>query len=391
MKEGLRVDGPTQIIEDKIILNFIRDFKEAEWTIPEDFLERSHFDRVIRSLDYTSSPGYPYLLSAPSNRILFKVDENGNPDKDKVDQIYEAVMQRISGMLDADPIRIFIKAEPHKLKKIEAHKYRLISSISVIDQIIDHLLFDTMNDLLVENWPVLPSKVGYSHLLGGWKTIPLQKWMATDKSGWDWTVRPWLLQLVLQCRKELCTKGKNFDRWCELADYRYSQLYSHPEFILSNGHIYKQRVPGVLKSGSVNTITDNSIMQYLLHVRVQLEMNIPITPIYAMGDDVLQIGFPEFRSYLERIGQFCIIKQAAQSNEFAGFEFKDGYIEPLYKGKHAFVLRHVDPKILESLALSYSILYHRSKMGPFIKDLFRQMNVMIFEDRQLDLIVDGEE
>lgn len=392
MREGIRFDGPVRSVEIKLLNSAVQDFAEARWCIPDDFMTRDHFERVVRSINKKSSPGYPYMLRAPTNHVFFKFDSEGNPDAEVMNYVWDILETRVKTRSPADPIRVFIKSEPHKLKKLEDCKYRLISSVAVVDQILDHMLFDSMNNQLVLNWPRLPSKVGYAHVKGGWRAIPTERWVATDKSGWDWTVTPWLLELCLKIRAELCDSvGEKFDLWKSLASYRYEQLFVESRLMTSGGLLFKQRVPGVQKSGCVNTIADNSMMQWILHTRCQIELGLPPTDIYAMGDDVLQTGFPGFRSYLELMGQFCHLKQAALVNEFAGFLFKERYIEPLYKGKHAFNLLHVDPEILDSLALSYCIIYHRSVDRDVVRDLFERMGVWIFPLSVVDLILDGDE
>lgn len=333
------------------------------------------------------------MLRCPTNRVLLGAVEEANKltfSEESVDYLWEIVNVRIANKSEADPIRIFVKPEPHKLKKLEQSRYRLISSVSVVDQIIDHMLFDDMNLTMIDNYPSLPSKVGWSVVKGGWRMIPKVVWMATDKSSWDWTVQPWLLELTLQLRKLLCQGSAHYQQWCDLADYRYQQLYQNPLFILSNGILLRQRRSGIQKSGCVNTIADNSLMQWLLHARICLEMKLPVAPMMATGDDVLQQPFPEFDAYLERMSQFCNIKEAVLMNEFAGMRFGKT-IEPSYFGKHAFNLLHLDPEVAADVALSYPILYHRSYKRDWIRKLFTQMGLEIFPLKVVDIIYDGYE
>lgn len=363
------------------------------WKLPSNFLTYAHFKEAVRNLDMRSSPGLPYMRFAPTNGILFKIDEDGEPDEEVLLRFYEAVKDRILTKGPSDVIRLFIKAEPHKLKKLENHRYRLISSVSVLDQIIDHMLFDNFNDICVDNWPLNPIKVGFSHFKGGWRAIPVsQGWIATDKTSWDWTVMPWMQELCFEIRSRLCdAEGEKFSVWKDLAQYRYNELFSNPTFMTSSGVLLKQRVKGIQKSGSVNTLIDNSLMQWIIHARCQLELNQTITNIFTMGDDVLQEQFPGMDGYFNLMSQFCILKQTTESSEFAGFHYKNGTIEPLYKGKHAFNLLHADPVVLESMALSYSLIYHRSQDKDWMNQTLQNMGVSVFPNEIADLIVDGDE
>lgn len=388
--EDLRQDPPVGL-DRSILLELTRaQYRAVAWELPEDFLQFGHFRRVVCELDWNSSPGYPYLLMATTNRIFFEVDSEGVPSPLGLNRAWEMVQRRLCER-DVDPIRLFIKPEPHKLKKIENKAYRLISSVSVVDQIIDAMLFEPMNKLLTENFMDVPAKVGWSPYTGGWKIIPPCGMMALDKSAWDWTVQGWLVQAELELREMLCkTRGELRSRWLELAKWRYKMLFAHPEFITSGGLVLRQCRTGIMKSGCVNTIASNSIMQSILHNRVCLELGIPVTPLMSMGDDTLQWQIAELQPYLDKLGEYCLVKQAENVSEFAGHRFKGWNVEPVYFGKHAFNILHMDPKNVEQFAASYALLYHRSHKREFMRGVFGRMNVEIPSMVFLDGIFDGE-
>lgn len=360
-------------------------YAAAAWEIPEGWFSREACERAVGRLDWTSSPGYPYLLRAPNNGILFKVLD-GRPSEDMIEWAWAAVQQRAAGAVP-DPIRLFVKPEAHTAKKMAEEKYRLIASVSVIDQIIDHMLFGEMNDRMIANWHLVPSKPGWSIFQGGWRYIPQETWIATDASSWDWTVRPWLLELALELRMSLC---KNLNQqWVDLASARYRELYSSPVFITSGGLKLKQKTPGVLKSGCVNTISDNSMMQALLHVRVSLELGIPVEPIFTMGDDRLQAPMEKEHEYFELTSQYCILKSVKHENEFAGFRFRGRLVDPVHKGKHAYNLLHLNPAVLEQTGLSYVLNYHRSNYAKWFEEFFHEMGVELFPRQVRNYIFDG--
>ncbi|APG75923.1 hypothetical protein 2 [Hubei sobemo-like virus 27] len=351
----------------------------ARWDIPDDFLEETHFLRAVEEVDYKSSPGYPYMVRNPSNSDFFGVvDGVANPARLK--EIWEIVQIRLHKLLlgedDCDYIRLFIKAEPIKEKKLRDHKYRLISSVSVIDQIIDHMLFDPMNHRLYDNWHMVPSKVGWSPYKGGWRIFPTQPLLAIDKSSWDWTVCGWLIEQIVQFRIMLCNNIN--DSWIKLATQRYKCLFLNPLFLTSGGLVLKQKEAGVMKSGCVNTIADNSIMQLLLHLRVSLERGGDVDGLfYTMGDDTVQDEPNDLDDYLSRLNQFSIVKQATNRTEFAGMHFNYSQVEPMYGGKHAFNLLHLDPENEEQVCSSYMLLYHRSKFRGWFESLFEAMNIPV--------------
>lgn len=340
---------------------------------------------AILRLDWSSSPGYPYCLAHTSNRLMFGVNDDGEPDPRICDVVVQQVRERIAER-SCDPIRLFIKPEPHKVRKIVEGRYRLISSVSVIDQLVDHCLFGDLNDRIVENFLHLPSRVGWAPYSGGWSWVPQKGVMAIDKSSWDWTVSPWLLEAMKEVRL-LLEDGDELYR--DLVSWRYSSLFDQPVFVVSNGTLLRQKEAGAMKSGCVNTIVDNSVMQVILHEYVCLQMRVVPMKIWAMGDDTLQEIPERVHEYLALLGRHCIIKQVLQKSEFCGHEFTGDLVEPVYFGKHAFNLLHHLDSVAGDLTRSYSLLYHRSTRKGFISDVLRQMGYYLPDRVWLDHLWDG--
>lgn len=392
-RRGLRQDAMPKALEESVMGRAVKEHESVRWSIPEDFMTRGHYERVLAKLDMKSSPGYPYCIRAPTNRDFLKANEFGEIPEDRKTMLWEIVEDRLRKLLrgefSTDYIRLFIKPEPLKRRKLESHRYRLIASVSIVDQIIDHMLFDDMNEILYSSWDQVPSKVGWSPYVGGWKVIPRKVWLAIDKSSWDWTVHLWLVDLVFKLRQKLCI-NMNQD-WLQLATMRYRILYQNPVFVTSGGVLLRQRNPGVLKSGCVNTIADNSIMQYLLHLRVCHDSGTQPGGFMSMGDDTLQEEPANLDSYMETLQQYCIVKQWSRSNEFAGMLFKGMYVEPQYLGKHAFTILHMKESVAQDIASAYSLLYHRSHYREWIRSLFTEMGFKIPTLGELDLIYDGDD
>lgn len=358
----------------------------VKWAIPDDFLTENHFRRVVMSgIVWNSSPGYPYKRIAGDNAGFFGA-VNGIPNPDRMRLIWQMVQDRLVNR-DCDPIYLFIKQEPLPARKID--RKRLISSVSVIDQIIDHMLFDGFNDAVVANAADGAIKVGWTPHSGGWKLMP-RKGHSIDKSTWDWTMMPWLINLCLRVRELTCLPSPHFDLWLELATWRYGCLFNNPLFVEPGGKLFRQRRPGVMKSGSVVTIIDNSIAQLLLHLRVLDILELDNDGwFWAMGDDTRQKFIANLKRYLEVLSRFCRVRSVTEECEFAGFRFSPGKLEPLYQAKHAYILLHADPKVELDLVQAYSLLYHRSDHRDAVRKL-----VSHFGDPPplivLDEIVDGD-
>nr|UCS96380.1 MAG: RNA-dependent RNA polymerase [Riboviria sp.] len=349
--------------------------------LPEDFMSRQHFDRVVAELDMHSSPGFPYLYEYTNNKALFGVVD-GVFSEERKQAVYDRVVRRLEDR-DSDPIRLFIKPEPHKKTKLEKGQFRLISSVSVIDQILDQMIFGEQNESFLNNYHFTPVKVGWSWMLGGWREVPRANMLACDKSSWDWTVSAWLIELELKVRGNLIVSPLK-DYWLDLARWRYKCLFKDNIFVTSGGLVFRVLKPGLMKSGCVNTIVSNSLMQLLLHVRVSLELGKPIRNLWAMGDDTLQPVMAWGKDYVMRLSRYCILKECNETSEFAGFRWDGRFIEPIYKAKHAFQILHVKPKDFDVFALSYNLLYWRSSFLPEIRELFP------VPDIGFDRIWDGE-
>lgn len=365
--EGIREDFPRSDVEKEMLKIAKSLMLPVQTDLPDDFMQFSHFQRAVKKLNWNASPGYPLMHRFPNNSSLFKV-KDGIPDPERVEMVWNIVQARLSDKT-YDHIRLFVKQEAHKLKKLEQKRWRLISSVSVVDQLIDQMLFSDMNDNMIENWFSTPLKVGWSPIQGGWRLLPAGQALAIDKSSWDWTVKSWIVQMVLELRSSLISEGPNKKQWLELATWRYKCLFTNPTFVTSGGCVMRQKNPGVMKSGCVNTITDNSLMQLLLHLRVCLETDQPIGWIWALGDDTLQAIPKDLDGYLQALNGYCIVKQADKSVEFAGFKYGKT-IEPMYKGKHAYNMLHMDPRYHEDFRRAYQLLYHKSIDKPRMRYLF---------------------
>lgn len=357
----------SQQLKHDIIDEIVDRLKPVKWRIPDDFLEYSHFMRCVNSLDWNSSPGYPYMKQFPDNRALFQV-VNGTPNFNVCDLMYKKVMDQINNK-EADYIRVFIKQEPHTWKKIVQNRYRLIMSVSVVDQLIDQMLFKDLNELMIENHLRIQPKPGWTPLLGGWKIVPKLNVVSTDKSCWDWTMQEWVVEILYQIREKLCLNVT--EQWRELAIWRYKKLFSEAQFILSNGLVLQQRFNGMQKSGCVNTIADNSIAQMILDARICLEQGLAPKLMWTMGDDVLQVRQP--KEYFDRLGQLCILKQVEPFAEFAGMRFNMDRVEPCYHAKHCYNLLHLNPENDQSVAESYSYLYFNSKYRKLMDTIIQEL------------------
>lgn len=197
-----------------------------------------------------------------------------------------------------DPVRVFVKGEPHKIEKLNEGRYRLIMSVSLVDQLVARVLFQAQNKRELLLWRAIPSKPGFGlstdaqasefiDILASDLFISRSELLEhheryvvpTDCSGFDWSVAPWIMEDEMEVRNRLtvgCTDLTRQLRACWLKCLMNSVL------AFSNGALAAQRVPGIQKSGSYNTSSSNS------RVRVMMAYHTGASFACAMGDDALE-------------------------------------------------------------------------------------------------------
>lgn len=205
----------------------------------------------------------------------------------------------------ADPVRLFVKQEPHTLKKLNERRFRLISSVSLVDQIIERLLFGPQNQLEIALWPSIPSKPGMGLSLRSqyeilWSDLRLKDATApaceADISGFDWSIQEWELWADLSIRVDRCLDMHDGLRRLMVNRFRCFMLSC---FQLSDGTLLEQAVPGLMKSGSYCTSSTNSRIRCLMG-------HIIGTPwIIAMGDDSVEAYVPNAPVKYAQLGHTC--------------------------------------------------------------------------------------
>ncbi|AGN49061.1 P1-P2 fusion [Maize yellow dwarf virus RMV] len=197
-----------------------------------------------------------------------------------------------------DPIRLFVKGEPHKQSKLDEGRYRLIMSVSLLDQLVARVLFQNQNKREIALWRAIPSKPGFglstdaqsrefvqnlakqcgvntTELLANWPTYTVP----TDCSGFDWSVADWMLQDDMEVRNRLTRNNTDLTKRLRAC---WLKCISNSVLCLSDGTLLAQRIAGIQKSGSYNTSSSNS------RIRVMAAYHCGATWAMAMGDDALE-------------------------------------------------------------------------------------------------------
>lgn len=301
---------------------------------------------------------------------------------EKIEELRALVWLRLQSLLtdkpSADNIRVFVKPEPHKQQKLDEGRYRLISAVSLIDTMLDRILFGWLAEAAMDNVGRTPCAVGWAPVNSGWRSVRQRfaKSVCLDKSAWDWTVQSWLVEAYHRFVNELALGAP--DWWRKAVHARFTLLFRAAKFQFRNGTVIPQPEVGVMKSGCYLTLLLNSVGQVLIHIAAMLRLGLDpdeATPL-AMGDDTVQDprGIHDLERYvreLENLG--CKVKGAVVRSdvEFAGFQMTDRRCVPAYRKKHLYKLEYATdlPSYLRSMQLLYG---HDHAMHSFFNSVARR-------------------
>lgn len=286
----------------------------------------------------------------------------------------------LAGQEIADDLKVFVKQEPHKEKKILEGRFRLISAVSLIDTFVDRILFGWLGRKVLQTAGRTPCLVGWSPVRGGWiqlndrfKGIPV---VCIDKEAWDWTVPAYLVDMWESFLTELPIGAP--DWWKKMVKTRLKLLFEKPYFQFEDGTRVRQEVKGIMKSGCYLTIILNSLSQSLLHYLTMARLGKPLNykQPYTIGDDTVQESFPELREYVEVMEQLGPVLKGAKVQhfvEFAGFAFDGKTCWPAYWQKHLFNMAHAEH--LSETLKSYQYLYvHEPVMYEFVVRVAKEVD-----------------
>lgn len=355
--------------------------------------KREHFFKMffvaVLDIEMNSVPGICSLARlGTTNKEVFGVDANGHYSIDKLRLIRDEVWHRFDavtqGKTYSDPLKVFIKQEPHKRKKLEDGRLRLIMSVSLIDAFVDRILFMKLAQKIVTNFHKTNIMIGWSPMAGGYRLISSlfsgMKTLSIDKKAWDWTVPYWLLNSIKRVILHLAVDKP--DWWVLAVEARFKCLFEDPVFSFGDGSIGRQTQPGVMKSGCYLTIIVNSLGQLLLHEMAKntLQLGDVCEPIVVLGDDSLQKHFDRYHEYvgfLQKLGFMLETSEHDGRCSFAGFTY-DNDFKPEYKTKHLFLLSHLTTDRIvaaQTLQQYQGLYYFDAATRELIKEMIRILDM----------------
>lgn len=324
------------------------------------------------------------MLQAPTISAWLYRDNPVTPDPARLELLWKDVQDVLDQKFD-HLYRIFIKMEPHTNKKVQEGRWRMIIQSSLCYQIAWRMTVGHLEDSFMDTMGSHPSAYGEIWFGGGWKRFlqraaRLKLNFCLDKSAWDWNSPGYVYEDVKELRVRL-TLNPN-EKWKRVLDHLYADAYEHSKVAVGN-NIYRQTEPGLMKSGLLVTISDNSMAQVLLDRLVSVRLGLPFMAIYATGDDTIQRKPQNVEEYIRTIQSFgCVVKEQVNGVEFMGTTFESGYPTPLYGGKHFKNIVNVQDEDLEGVLDSYMRIYaHDPEYAAFWRSLAVELGVKIRSDR----------
>ena len=231
------------------------------------------FQEIIK-LD--SSPGYPYTLLGKTNKAVLDNYRDVIIDLviDRFVKLVVTPLETIKTMshvdlMDSnyvDPVRLFVKQEPHPSRKFLAGKMRLISSVSLVDQLVERIFHSMINNKFIGCWKLIPSKPGiglttdadFSAIVDQFTAI--KNPCSSDIQGWDWSVQYDELMFIADFRALVYQLDFDHPFICGMRNRQH--LVANSIYGLSDGVLFSSETEiGMQLSGCYITSSGNSEMR----------------------------------------------------------------------------------------------------------------------------------
>lgn len=329
-KEGIT---PSAAVQQQLLDKCLKEYPHTTAprsvaTMDREYLRKEIASYMEHDVVKTANPGFPLASLFATNQKV--VEHLG------MEFLIDVVLERMEKLLRTDitdmspvelvkqglcdPIRAFVKNESHPLTKQLTNRWRIISSVSIVDQLIDRLLHTTQNKVEIALWQFIPSApgLGLSSDADGKKLIKRIERLAkdgdvalSDVSGFDWSVQEWEILLDARARCELqAAPPANRDLIMKRANCLCTSLWVAPD-----GVIFAQTFKGVVKSGTYNTSSTNS--------RIRAIMAWLAGALWAvtMGDDCVEEPSSDAERVYKELGHPLRKYEIGYNFDFCSFDF----------------------------------------------------------------------
>lgn len=243
---------------------------------------------ALLSMDLSRSPGYPWRRYAPSKQGLVDHPTAVNLLWDRVDHIWKVLRgqsDEILGLWYA-----FLKEELRPLEKmcLPVPKIRSISGAPVDLSIVGNQLCHDFNEMFYSfhSEPLFGSVVGMSPFHGGWDRLCRQHWhtpdlvressVSIDVTQWDRSFSPFLFDLVVRLRQMITSSHGSDELVAATAGLRrlYRDVVGSAVVVPLKKSAEVVLLSAGMKSGWVNTTTDNTLGHMLLLITFMFHQGI---------------------------------------------------------------------------------------------------------------------
>jgi len=321
--------------------------REAAVVLPDDYDSEAEILKCIADVDRSKSPGLPWL-----ERYSRQVNNGDVIDYLGTDEIVRLVKIALNSDSQSNT-RTFLKQELHKLSKVVEGRIRIISSIGLIEQIRDRVLFTRLSENLIDAFPDIPVAVGWSDKGGRFvemlSSAPSStRIVSMDKRAWDWTVSELhIFMLYMWIHFMHHGRTDTVERHHEQVDKQAKAQYGPGHRIqTSEGTIFEQLSWGIWKSGGFLTLVGNAVMQLCSSILAKLELGFTEQEIKesfwfrSFGDDTIE-SYPrkfdklpgkslnDYIAKMQELGAIIPDEDLKVSDSIEGHEFCGHVIQKL--------------------------------------------------------------
>nr|UHS71507.1 MAG: hypothetical protein 2 [Sobelivirales sp.] len=277
-----------------------------------------------------------------------------------------------------DPVRLFIKDEPHSRKKAELGRWRIISNMSIIDIACSRMLGQPLLTRCVDEWARPDRSVntgmglhdeGIANIFAkvhaleaAGEELAAGAIISSDAKAYDWSVQQMDIRLGFQTIASCFELGSEEDHNSgDLVDCDFTRLLIYEGtqmcnkmYVLPDGHMCHDRTPGKIISGSFWTALLNSI------IRNQVSYRRGSAVAQAMGDDALELWIGNIPQHLA--DGYVVEYEELPADvhfEFCSHHFMyDGRAIPLNTGKSLYKLLQRTPDQQAVAEFGYEMRHH---------------------------------
>lgn len=267
--------------------------------------------------------GYTELIVSAAHERLHLLASKPVPE--------DATAEELVALGCCDPVRLFNKNEPHKKAKLVEKRVRLIMNVSLVDQVVERVLYGAASRLEILNHRNLEQKPGlglsdeeavhFVEQITRLSTPEGGKVVDDDCSGWDFSYQDedqWMVDesRIAQYRAEKQQRWWSLSRETPLAQaiVNRGRCAMLSVMCFSDGQLVAQEAPGIQLSGRYETSSGNSKAR---------KMNSKIVGsrwCTTMGDDAVEQWRANFREVVARYAQLG--KTVKTWNESSNLDFE---------------------------------------------------------------------